>query len=436
MATSQLSAQEIALTNSGSTNTDGLRPGHDIFCTPENDSFDKANAYTELNPEKHEIRLVRLLPTSANEILQCELLPPQILQEVKGKYTAPSYCAGDAKNTKSIILNGSSFNVFANLEHALREVQNFWLKTFGDRECLLWIEQISINQGNINERSHQVRFMREIYQNAEQVLVCLSTSETRSEGLKWCLELITAVTSQPGEDWWKSSDGSITSYENHVYLGRRWAEVISDNFANGWLAFYDLVEAQWWSRAWVFQEFMVAPKVYFMQKGTFALFDDTLVLTWRSLLYWHDSKLLFAAGSRMQMLDLHYHCDGTSEECGNLRCLMDRACSNSTGAAVKTFENMIKTKDAWRGSMRLIELLRLSRLCSATDPRDNIFAFLGVSQSTHGIVPDYTHTFAQVLLETTIMFIKGQNSLDILYHAAMAEVERPKGSTIPSWVVD
>ena len=169
--------------------SDGLQPGHDIFCTPNNDAFHASSLYSELDVAQQEIRLVKLWPGSGDDVIECTLLPGAPLLDLKGRYTAPSYCAGSAKNTESIVLNGTTFNVFANLAHALREVRQFWSTTYGDRECLLWVDQISINQYDINERSSQVRFMREIYQYAEQVVVCLSTRRSNPKGMSWLIEL-------------------------------------------------------------------------------------------------------------------------------------------------------------------------------------------------------------------------------------------------------
>jgi len=161
----------------------GLQPGHDIFCTPNNDAFHSSSLYSELDVAQQEIRLVKLWPGTEDDIIECTLLPGAPLLDLQGRYTAPSYCAGSAKNTEPIVLNGTPFNVFANLAHALREVRHLWRSEYGERECILRIDQISINQYDINERSHQVQFMREIYQNAEQVLVCLSIEKVEPEGM-------------------------------------------------------------------------------------------------------------------------------------------------------------------------------------------------------------------------------------------------------------
>jgi hypothetical protein len=152
-------------------------PGLDVFVTPENAAFCKSNPYDELDKEKKEIRLLRLETHTCDPIIRCELLPSQPVAEVRDKYTALSYCAGDANMTETIVVNGNEFNVFANLHHALHEVRHFYsyARERCLRDCLLWVDQVCINQFNIVERSHQVGFMRDIYESAQTVLVCLST---------------------------------------------------------------------------------------------------------------------------------------------------------------------------------------------------------------------------------------------------------------------
>jgi hypothetical protein len=161
--------------------------GDDIFHTPANDHFYSKTHYNKLNAQGKEIRLLKVLPDNGSSAIEYELVQGVLLADVQGQYSALSYCAGDARKTGTILVNGIRCNVFANLAHALVECRHFWRQKFKDREFLLWVDQICINQPNIQERSHQVGFMRDIYQFAEQVLICLSTTETNGEGMKWLL---------------------------------------------------------------------------------------------------------------------------------------------------------------------------------------------------------------------------------------------------------
>jgi hypothetical protein len=64
-------------------------------------------------------------------------------------------------------MNGIRFNAFANLACALRQVAR--ARERGDLvnyPPLIWADQICINQSSPVEKSHQVGFMREIYESA------------------------------------------------------------------------------------------------------------------------------------------------------------------------------------------------------------------------------------------------------------------------------
>lgn len=130
------------------------------------------------------------MPVNSSGLNECRLLRRVALAEAHRKYSALSYCAGDPKQ---FLLNGRKFNVFANLGRAIMEARQFWIKMFGTRECVLWVDQICIDQSNLLERSHQVGFMRDIYARAEQVLLCLSTGEHDGYGIEWLQELYDAV---------------------------------------------------------------------------------------------------------------------------------------------------------------------------------------------------------------------------------------------------
>jgi hypothetical protein len=214
---------------------------YDNFYTPGNREFYDSFKYADLPKNEHRIRLLRIHPlvpgADDSTTIQCDLLDEISLEQYTEKFTTVSYCAGDPKKTEIVLINGLSFNAFANLGHTLRQARYFWKKTYGDRELLLWADQICIDQSNSLERSNQVSFMGDIYAAAEQVLACLSTEGSRSGGLEWLKKL--------------------TAYQNR--LGNRSTEVnyfehswTIESLHRAWDVFIDTVlTSPWWSRAWV-----------------------------------------------------------------------------------------------------------------------------------------------------------------------------------------
>ena len=113
--------------------------------------------YDPLDTEKAEIRLISLVESSSS-VVECHLEHASL--SAQPAYKALSYCWGDANETKEIIVNGCITKVTSNLENALRRLRVRELGTF------IWIDALSINQGDAEERGHQVLRMRDIYSKA------------------------------------------------------------------------------------------------------------------------------------------------------------------------------------------------------------------------------------------------------------------------------
>ncbi|KAN0116731.1 Heterokaryon incompatibility [Hyaloscypha variabilis] len=81
-------------------------------------------------------------------------------------YEALSYVWGTEKAPDPILLDGQPFYITENLKDAL-----IMVRQGSQKERVLWIDAICINQNDLSERSAQVRQMRQIYSSAERVLV-------------------------------------------------------------------------------------------------------------------------------------------------------------------------------------------------------------------------------------------------------------------------
>jgi hypothetical protein len=165
-------------------------------------------------------------------------------------YTALSYAWGDVKTTEAITLNGRLSFVTENLREAL-----VYLK----RNCpdvLLWVDALSINQENPNERGHQVSQMRAIYTDASNVITWLGP-------------------------------GSTDTARIFSFIDRHHKSCTNDSDPAGSCNFlFDrgqyLEGRPYWNRIWVIQEIVVATKLEIMcgdqciSWPTFAAFWDLL----------------------------------------------------------------------------------------------------------------------------------------------------------------
>ncbi|KAF1926848.1 uncharacterized protein M421DRAFT_93744 [Didymella exigua CBS 183.55] len=125
-----------------------------------------------LQEAREQIRLVMIERARFNEPLTVHL---QIFDINNApKYSALSYTWGPAKPSYLITVDGRWLDIRKNLFHFLRE-----FRQEPGRPEWLWIDQISIDQTNVKERNHQVRFMSRIYSQCYSVTVWLNDDNAR-----------------------------------------------------------------------------------------------------------------------------------------------------------------------------------------------------------------------------------------------------------------
>lgn len=129
--------------------------------------------YAPLGNKDHvkEIRLLRLFQGSLDDAIHGELVIAQLQDQMA--FTALSYTwadeEGDSSRNSPIFLgrHWDMFPVTQNCAAALRRMRLL------DRDLMVWVDAICIDQGNHVERNHQVGLMTEVYSCAEQVFVYL-----------------------------------------------------------------------------------------------------------------------------------------------------------------------------------------------------------------------------------------------------------------------
>ena len=76
-----------------------------------------------------------------------------------------------------------------------------------------------------------------------------------------------------------------------------------------------------------------------------------------------------------------------------------------------------------------------TRRCKCTDPRDRVYALLGLLDQKYDIVPDYEKPVAEVYQEKFKSYMKKQHTYGNLKLLAYCEMHDP-ASNSPSWVPD
>lgn len=133
-----------------------------------------------------ETRLIKLLPGTVGEPLQCELHHAALTiasglgvaeERDPVQYTALSYSWGHPERSAPIVCNGLRLGVPPSLAEALRQIRHHCEKQW------LWCDAISIDQRDLDEKAVQVKQMLLIFEKAERVVAWLGESGPGMEKL-------------------------------------------------------------------------------------------------------------------------------------------------------------------------------------------------------------------------------------------------------------
>jgi hypothetical protein len=206
--------------------------------------------YTYKDVSKGQIRLLKVFRPGPEKRFECELVHMS-LEDRPFKYLAVSYRWGGPAEPKAFFENNQYLNISTSVEIILDTVLEAG-------ECIhLWIDSICINQSNVAEQSAQVQLMREIYVNAEQVIICLgeATPDT-DEAMEFIVTLRDAFEKIPQ----KRYGSSLASGMGAVDL----AMLGIDLSKARWTALSKLLCRPWWNRVWVIQEAAVGSNPIFI----------------------------------------------------------------------------------------------------------------------------------------------------------------------------
>lgn len=129
-------------------------------------------AYKALESEDH-IRLIKVMPGTMERI--CIQIEHADLRFNRPDYRALSYTWGSPSPTFNILCDGRAINIRENLYRFLQLLST----QDGEHHSYFWIDQISIDQGNVLEKNHQVVLMAKIYRLACGITAWLGEEEVR-----------------------------------------------------------------------------------------------------------------------------------------------------------------------------------------------------------------------------------------------------------------
>jgi hypothetical protein len=371
------------------------------------------------------IRLVSILPGEFDSDIHCEIIHDYVEHLPQWSvfitfthpfgthpvYEALSYTWGTSPAREKIYVNGKTFRVGANLQVALRHLRH------KNQRRTLWIDAICIDQSNVEERNTQVQRMSQIYRNASCVLAWLGERNHNSD---LAFDTVESIGGAENEMIWKPRDLHHQDGERE-YLQPRDLDKLRDpeNLSmEEWQALRDLFQNRnWWSRMWIVQE-ITYPHLARLLCGNRSI-------TWDSL---HNMFTANAKFSKVVQEDL---------ELADMTKLARSLC---------TLRNHTQINELHAGytrngtSLRTLVLANSGR--DSTDPRDMIYALLGLASCPESITVDYSKSVHQVYVEATKAMIAdvsnpgwtSKPSLNIICSAYRSY--RPSSFDLPSWVPD
>lgn len=197
------------------------------------------------------IRLIKLEPGKTAQVVTCKTEIHSIDSLVK--FETLSYVWGDPNITETIICDGQLLQVTKNLHDALIQLRAFDGIRAGSP---IWIDAICINQKDEVEKTRQVRMMGEIYSKSSLVYIWLGTqfdgAEDSLRGLQLILSIDKAIISNKFES---KEELSLVVYQ----LFKEFIKTNGLDEFMTWMEVWRIFMKGWFRRIWVVQESLLSP---------------------------------------------------------------------------------------------------------------------------------------------------------------------------------
>ncbi|KAF2671225.1 HET-domain-containing protein [Microthyrium microscopicum] len=341
-------------------------------------------------PDALSFRIMELLPGKKRESIKIRLhfanwySPP--------KYEAISYAWGDPSNVTKCICEGRKLIITKSLYEAL------WHFRLPDKSRYLWADAVCINQLHNNERSHQVKNMKRIYENAAGTLVWLGPDKKGSAATAFgAIERLGTQLLQNSE-YTKLNLKSIFDPAKFVLEYTEETRLHVACSPQEWEALKKLFTCSWFSRLWVIQELNSSTVV------------DTI---WGSS--FQDSRLIALCGVWIS----------SSQDIGKLIWIND-------GTFFHHGIRMTIPVFKFTALKEMPSKIYQASAFFATDPRDRVFAMMDskLTSQLPGLEPDYSRSAAEVFRGFAETYIRETKSLGILSYVSHSAKEL----VIPTWV--
>ncbi|KAF2204554.1 hypothetical protein GQ43DRAFT_146464 [Delitschia confertaspora ATCC 74209] len=327
-------------------------------------------------------------------------------------------------------LGNKTYRITQNLQLAMKQ-----LYKSGYAHQWLWIDAICIDQENEDEKTVQVSFMDEIYSKATNVIVWLGPDIHESDftEFKWLHEDFLASL----HIYFIEGGGGVDALKKEHPLDPRFTQKLGvvppsgGDWRKCWENYFDFCRRrQWFSRVWVVQEVTLAHNITLLCGSQELAWSN--VQTFSMLMV----RMGWAAHVGKNVVDAFGRAAGDeTSRLWLLRYELDRQAEY-----INTSEEAPEKLKWYRYFQKL---LLECRPFNATDPRDKIFALLGMAKKALPIgmelpiKPDYStsSTAQSVYTSTASILLKEIPRLENLSHLD-SKLPEKRLPDLPSWVPD
>lgn len=333
--------------------------------------------------------LQRAAVTSRAKAMRSTNSPVRSIIDKKKRRTSNRLAQTATVKLGATLVSRRTLAVTQNLATALRYLR------YSDRQRVLWVDAICVDQGNLEERSQQVARMADIYALANRVLVWLGP-ESRDSAL--ALKSLRDVGSEVTVDWdlrtYRTTSGGKSSESESTN------DLLTSQFDESiWTSIFSLLIRPWFGRLWIWQEVRLA-------KNGVQVFCGSGELPWEIF----GNAIFYLEGMSLPMIP--------QDPLGLWKC-MRRAFELSS---LKRLSNLYMALDTTRDS-------------ECSDNKDKIYAILNLvdKRERMGLEPDYSRSTFEVYQDVVFYSLINRKSLQLLRFCERREPAADKPTWVPDW---
>ncbi|GAB7355540.1 hypothetical protein MBLNU459_g6019t2 [Dothideomycetes sp. NU459] len=354
--------------------------------------------------EPKHIRVLKLYSGPYHEKVRFALSEVALDDHLGISYEALSYTWGNPAITTAASCDDNSFYVTLSLDEALRRMR---LET---EDRILWIDAICIDQSNITERGQQVELMAEIYRSAKRVLIWLGPEADRSdEAMAYIANLDADLYSREFEQYERYRESGERNTRDWVLAQS--LQLVQDTDIHH--ALESLLCRPWFRRVWIQQEAVPCP--------------DTVVVCGKKTVPWKQLFAFIWAVNR-------------ENETGNPDSILwKRGAPEALNLSmnIQLGRNYKTRADGGAKPLRMLTDLLFDFIrCESTDPRDKVFALLGLTHDDDSVTwdpkPNYHRTAGELYQDVATRYLE-RGVHHLLMYAGRSSQRLPE---IPSWTPD